>query len=376
MRSMPFNRFSMTEQVVERGLLQEQPFVLIDVGASGGIHSKWHVFGNCLRAYAFEPLLEECTRLNNDGARNIEYLPYFVGGSAGRPKTMLDPGESFRNPDTPLGRSSALRAEKILRQTSIERINRGKELRFSDQWISLDRFVKERGFGAADIDFIKIDTDGSDYEVLEGSTELLQQSAVLGIALEVNFQPVPEAESITFAEIDAFCRKRGFSLFDLRPYRYSRGTLPSLFSYDFPAQSIQGQVVWGDALYLRDQCVMDSKNHPGKLSKAKLVKLACVYELHDLPDCAAELIETHRNEFDEWTDNHTDELLDALTPYLNGNACSFREYNELFEKRMSLFYHGELDLAQSRKDLQYVYSSKSWKLTKPLRQLRRILSGK
>ncbi len=44
-------------------LFAENPFVLIDVGCSGGIHEGWREFEPHLTAYGFEPSTTECSRL-------------------------------------------------------------------------------------------------------------------------------------------------------------------------------------------------------------------------------------------------------------------------------------------------------------------------
>ena len=56
---------NLTKYIVESELLsKEEAFFLIDVGASGGIDSCWNAFGKYLHGVGFEPLVEECNRLN------------------------------------------------------------------------------------------------------------------------------------------------------------------------------------------------------------------------------------------------------------------------------------------------------------------------
>ena len=49
----------LTMSLVTAKLFKEQPFFLVDVGASGGIHAQWQVFMPYLRAIGFDPLLAE-----------------------------------------------------------------------------------------------------------------------------------------------------------------------------------------------------------------------------------------------------------------------------------------------------------------------------
>src|SRR5262245_3837262 len=55
----PFTRY-----LVEQGVLKDQPFSLVDVGASGGNEQHWQAFRSGLRAWGFQPLVAEGARVN------------------------------------------------------------------------------------------------------------------------------------------------------------------------------------------------------------------------------------------------------------------------------------------------------------------------
>jgi hypothetical protein len=148
-------------------------------------------------------------------------------------------------------RTSAIRAQNMTQcdyaRTYYDQTGEGF---LAKDMIELDEFLLRTH--PTDVDFIKIDTDGSDYQVLLGAQELMARSPVLGVAVECQFQgPVHEAANI-FGNIDRLLRRLGFSLFDIEVYRYSRAALPKPFVYRIPAQTTSGQVLWADALYLRD----------------------------------------------------------------------------------------------------------------------------
>src|SRR5262245_28883468 len=66
--------------LVKRGLFEREPFVLIDVGASGGLHSVWREFGSQLVAFCFDPQRSECRKLQEREANpRVTYVPRFVG---------------------------------------------------------------------------------------------------------------------------------------------------------------------------------------------------------------------------------------------------------------------------------------------------------
>jgi hypothetical protein len=74
----------------------------------------------------------------------------------------------------------------------------------------------------------------------------------------------------------------------------------------------------------------------GDLTPVKLLKLACLYELFSVPDCAAEILVTHRDRLSPLVD--VDRLLDLLTPPLDGRPVSYREYLDAFEQDPARFY--------------------------------------
>jgi hypothetical protein len=187
------------------------------------------------------------------------------------------------------------------------------------------------------VDFIKIDTDGSDYQVLRGANEMLSTGKVLGIAVEGLFHGLVHAESSTFRNIDRLLTALGFSLFDLEVYRYSRAALPGPFVYRIPAQTQNGQVMWADALYLRDAGRPDyERDWPMALTPQKILKLACLFELFGLNDCAVELLMKYRADLDRLVDVGC--YLDTLAPPINGKKLPYREYIRSFERNPESLY--------------------------------------
>jgi hypothetical protein len=118
-------------------------------------------------------------------------------------------------------------------------------------------------------------------------------------------------------------------------WRYSRSDLPAPFERETYARTRFGQPFQGDAIYVRDLAAPHNDALAADYPTAKLAKLACIYELAGLPDCAAEVINRFAARLAEFGD--TEELLDALTPPLLGKDVSYREYIETFEKHPELF---------------------------------------
>jgi FkbM family methyltransferase len=320
---------AMTKQAVDSGLFRDAPFCLVDVGASGGIDGYWEVFGDGLTAFGFDPLIKEVERMKTAARPGRHYHAYVVGDKSYQVPT----GVPYSQPFT---RTSAVRAAEIQKcnyvTTYFDQTGSGE---YATEMIELDQFFLRDH--PVDVDFIKIDTDGSDYQVLRGTKELLSAGNVLGLAVESQFHGPAHEESNTFRNIDRMLTGLGFSLFDLEVYRYSRRALPKPFVYRIPAQTESGQVMWADALYLRDEGKPElERGCPPALSPHKILKLACLFEIFGLNDCAVELLLKYRADIGHLVD--VGGYLDTLTPHLHGQRLSYREYIRSFEQNPESFY--------------------------------------
>jgi FkbM family methyltransferase len=302
-------------------VFKTDPFCLVDVGASGGIDGYWDIFGDSLRAIGFDGLTNEVERLNALGHPNRRYYSYLVGDKGYQPATGV--------PDTqPFPLTSAARAQEITKRSFAETYyDRSGQCLYATETIELDQFLRDNPM---DVDFIKIDTDGSDYQVLRGAKQLLSNGRVLGIGIEAQFHGLVHDESNTFRNIDRLLTGFGFCLFDLEVYRYSRSALPKRFLYRMPAQTEAGQVIWGDALYLRDAGRKDYESDWHiTLPPHKILKLACISEVFGMEDCAAELLLKYEPMLSGLVDVRA--CLDKLTPTVNGEKLSYQSYIQRFE---------------------------------------------
>ena len=288
--------------------------------------------GTCfadLVVVGFDPLADEIERLSKaDSFRRRRYFARMVGQQGVAPVDLPPDASTF-------ARTSAARAAQLLdfdsRRANFDRTGSG---RMTSEAVELDVFFHEHPM---DIDFLKTDTDGSDLQVLRGAAKLLSDTPILGVGVECFFCGPADDGSSTFRNIDRFLAASGFTLFDLEIHRYSRSALPSPFVYRIPAQTLQGQVRCADALYLRDAGNVRNRRDKGvSLEPVKLIKLACVFEIFGLEDCAAELLLEHRNALSAHLD--VNRCLDLLTPTRNGRRLSYAQYMQVFEKDPATFY--------------------------------------
>ncbi len=332
----------LTTSLVRNLIFRDRLFTVVDVGASGGIDGHWNVFRPDLAAFAFEPLMNECERLNaQETGSGVHYFDYFVGADD---YDQLLPSSEREGPhaalgDTPFKRTSAAKAQRLARLTPEVMYSEGAVAPVvTSKRTSLDRFFAERP--DAIVDFIKIDTDGHDYEVIVGARDVLMKRDVLGLFVECQFHGLVHPHSNIFSNIDRELRSLGFTLFDLEVYRYTRECLPGRFVYPIAGQTVMGQVLWGDALYLRDAAAPNYEvDWKIELSPDKLVKLACLFEIYGMPDCAAELFVVHRERMDQVVDVQW--CLDTLAVEADPGTKDFVDTNRRFEASPASFYPKE-----------------------------------
>jgi len=363
------------QHVVAGRVLREQPLCLVDVGASGGIEDYWRQFNPDLEAFGFDPMVEECARLNAaEPSPRIRYFAHLLGWEQ---RDKESPPDTDAWSDFPFTRTSAARAQELLKLSYPEMVNVAQRQTMSGSFVTLDGFFAAKANQS--VDFVKVDTDGHDYEVLRGGGSTLRDRGVLGLLVEVPFHGRNHPHSQLFLNIDRFLRENGFGLFDIETYRYSRACLPDVFLYDLPAQTARGQVIAADVLYFRDVCAPDyARTWSLDLPALKLVKLACLFELFGMPDCAAEVIVMQRDRLEAYLDCSS--ALDLLAGEFHPQAKSYAELRERFESDPKSFYpsadqtlgHAS-DIETLRNELRSIRSSRSWRITAPLRRVTGVL---
>jgi len=335
----------LAEHVVARQLWGAAPFFLLDVGCSGGIEQRWRIFGDRLRAIGFDPLVAEIDRLNAANANaGVSYVAAFV---TCRDYDTLFPRElrsdriASKN-DDPFQRVSAVAAQDRFEVSYVQDVfNAGAPVVMTERTVSLDDVIEPHD--RPHVDFLKIDTDGHDIEAVLGAKAIMAAGGILGLKVEVQLHGPIHPYANTFANIDRVLRERGFTLFDLATYRYSRKHLPAPFLFDLAAQTTSGQVVWGDAVYFRDLGSLDyERMWAYEITPERVLKLASLFDLFELPDCAAELL-VNRSSLVP-ADDHG-RLLDLLA---SGEPGSYAAHIGLFEQDYKAFYPSVRAAASSR----------------------------
>jgi hypothetical protein len=338
----------MLHWVVEQRLLVGDPFTLFDVGCGLGIDPVWRFFGGDLHAHGFDPQEEECAKLSvQEQNRNVHYHPTFVGlppsdpFHAGREaarstrRSYFDPGAHFTRGSSYVANLRKQAQVAITPSSSLESTEQWSARRLATGKIALSHFIDEQRI--TNVDFVKIDTDGGDLEAAASCQSAIRRATILGFMIECCFTGSQDPTENSFHNVDAFMRRNGFVLYALTANRYSRAALPAPFLYPALYQTVSGQPIWGDMIYLRDGASNDYRTVWGDdLSATKLLKLACLYELFQLPDCAAELVLAHRDRLQQLVDPTV--LLNLLTPRFRDRDRSYSEYLQLFEEHVDAFF--------------------------------------
>jgi len=358
----------------ERRLFDSDPIVIADVGARGGFNAEWAAIREASRIVCFEPDESECARLRAKAPPNVTYIPRALAGKPG-PAVLYE---------TKLAASTGL--YKTAMGYFGRLLNRDNGVVVAERPVeatTLDAALREFGFDA--VDFIKLDAEGAELDILRGGAGVIDASPALGVLSEVRYQPEING-SPAFGEFDCYLRQIGLRLYGLRALNQSRVALPypGLEDYRLPsgerffAYTTHGQIQDGDAIYFRDVLIDANREAFEAASAIKILKLAVLYEIYCLNDCAAELILAARGKLGSIVD--CERLLDLLASGIAGRAVRFRDYiDHYFKPDMgggeapSLASLNDRDLEQLRSELAAVYRSTSWRVTRPLRALPRLL---
>jgi FkbM family methyltransferase len=206
------------------------------------------------RLFGFEPDSQACARLNEEYGEPHRFFPCFVGDGrrATFHETNWGPTGSLYAPNSRL-----LEKFQNLAEVSTPVATHAVDTIRVDDIAEID-----------DVDFLKIDVQGSELSVLQNATCAL--SSALVVQVEVEFVELYQGQPM-FADVDIFLRAQGFQFhtfdgFGGRAFKplAPQGNLNAGFR----------QYLWSDAIYVRDWMHLES------LSEVKLRNYAIL--AHDV----------------------------------------------------------------------------------------------
>jgi FkbM family methyltransferase len=238
----------------------------------------WKYFAPKLTIYGFDADEDACdaanTALSEDDSVDWteKHIPLALGNTCGN-RTLYVTHEAMCSSLYPPN-------EKLLaRYAGLQEVA-GLNFSVEIETTTLDQFCKTENI--SNIDFLQIDVQGADLDVLEGAVTLLSRS-VLGIQIEVEFAELYKGQPL-FADIDSFLKSQNFTLLDIIPTHLprARGLITS--------HRHSGQLLWGEAFYLRDPFISEVNDNLFQFPE-NILKLACIADILEFPDYAIELLE-------------------------------------------------------------------------------------
>lgn len=268
---------SFTRWVTE---LLREPLVVIDVGVQGGEHPRWDFLGNAVRIYGFDPIAEAISQLgakphrsyrtlalgNEDGSRDF-YIPANRFGAS-----FFDDGSHVERRSVPIARLDTLAAAGEIPPA----------------------------------DFLKLDTESFEGEVLRGARNYLAQSNIVAMTAETSFVISRLFPRTQLSDIYDIALDHRLAIADISYVRYPCSSYviererlpwpPADPLRDVPRLDV-GRPGTVDLLFCRD-FVAEAKvpeafsTYPGAVTEPtvdKLIKAMIIFELHGLMDCAVDI---------------------------------------------------------------------------------------
>lgn len=348
------DRHPITDLVFRR-LLSDGRMAVVDAGASGGGEFyRWGMLGRHLSLYGFEPDEIECHRLQAlaaSGQASVRYSTECLGRTE-KDRSLYVTRSRFNMWLLPINDARYQRKKAFVNGQKIRQIDTfATERVLRVDSISLDDWAtRER---VADLDYLKIDIEGAELELLEASPRALEQS--VGVSVDVIFHEDWIGAPV-FSDIDVFMRRNGFSLYELRGLKRN-------FQYDSPIEcrnekgELMGQVACADAIYLRD--FFEYPSFP--LGVEKTLKLIVAAEINGQVDYAFELLHHLRRTSDTTESRHTLDDIIALAT----NAYELR----------ATMMAGSQRLKGLENVLRTILPRRSWALLRPMARRMRLAFG-
>ena len=240
-------------------------FSLLEIGAAK-TNEKKEPFYKILdyfphsKIIGFEIEKEVCDKMNSEASKGIKYYPYALGRANEKKKLY--------NTNAPMCTSLYKPNEKLISLYNNLHFAYLKDVT-EIETITLDNFVSKHSLDQ--LDFIKIDTQGSELDIFNGGKNSLKN--VLKIICEVEFVPIYEKQPL-FGDVSRFLDERGF-MFN-KFLGLSGRTLKPIISNKDP--NTASQHMWSDAVFIKNIEII--KN----LSDEKLLKLSVLSALYNSID--------------------------------------------------------------------------------------------
>lgn len=249
--------------------------VVADVGSIGGLARRWAPAAGVVAPLLFDP--REGGAERRDGRARI--FPVALAAGPGTAKLNLT---ALGNMSSTLVPNAALLA-RFRKKPSHTKLVGHAEMPAD----SLDNVAAAAGVA---VDVLKVDTQGSELEILEGAEASLRGS-IFFAEVEVSFLERYRGQAL-FDEVVAHLRARGFELIDLyRPKRYRHANSAGVANVSLGSGQRAGRLAYADAWFLLSEerlaARMDALD--GEAAAAMAQKAMIVLLVYGKADLAARL---------------------------------------------------------------------------------------
>ena len=281
-------RHEMIKHTPFPALFSEAPLGFVDVGARAGDPPLAAPIASLTSFVGFEPDKEESDRMNGDTETAgywaaYEVLPTALADTDGpvdlhllelsTKHSLYPPNEAFAERYKPRGMAE-IGVEKLQART-------------------IDSLVYNSGeLGADQVQFLKIDTQGSELDILRGAEQVLKDSTLCVVA-EVEFCEFYSKQPY-FSEVEQYLRSAGFSFYGLQTMNYR-----SQKRLDKRIEAGRERLLWSDAVFFKDP--FDRESKLDDFTKKDLASLSLISACLEYYDFALELAEHVWGKSEHWT---------------------------------------------------------------------------
>ena len=199
----PSNTVAASDKAASPASYSPATTIVFDAGVRYGMHPRWRNFLGEMAYFGFDPDVNEVARLNRvNSLSNVTFTPLALASQPGTKTLRLYKHRgysSFFDLDPNYGRISHYRPGEGVIEKTIE-----------VETITVDEFAEREH---VEVDFMKVDVEGSELDVMLGASEQLRRS-LKGLRISVWFTEGFKGGAL-FPEMHQFLLKHDFFLVNL-----------------------------------------------------------------------------------------------------------------------------------------------------------------
>ena len=313
----------MSKPAIPKNLLKDNPITILDLGAAGGIHKRWNSYKTVIRSILFEANKEEYMKLISNKQESTIVINSVLADKCKMVNFNICEKQQVSSTYVP-------NVSLLKMYEESERFKINKTIRMEAN--SINNLLPDNGI--KEVDFIKIDTQGSELDILKGATNYFEN--LIGLEVEIEFVELYLDQPL-FPEVHSFIESKGFSLIDLRKYYWKRKNNRSSYN--------KGNLIFADALYLKSP---ESLIKMIGVNQEKIIKSIYIYLAYGYFDLARSLLllSTKNNLLSDKLSHQMEKIIDTyeggfLLPNFKGKE-RIKDFFYFFGNKFSskVFYSG------------------------------------